>query len=253
MSMPLEHQRRWLRHCRERNDALEADVVVGVAASFTSEPLEAQLGTALLDSGFANPAIRFADYNQLHQVCLDPSSMLGGDLDHLVLLWRIEDVFERELTRYLGGGDDAAGATIYEGIAELASLVVQLETKSASTTVVASTPPHPAGWGIDLEDPATSLHVGRLHREALSIWLDALSTSSFVEILDLDALQRSAGASRIFDAQKWAMYRQPYHSEFWFLLGSKIGETVLRRTTPPPKCIVLDCDNTLWGGVIGED
>ncbi len=21
----------------------------------------------------------------------------------------------------------------------------------------------------------------------------------------------------------------------------------------PPKCIVLDCDNTLWGGIVGED
>ena len=47
--------------------------------------------------------------------------------------------------------------------------------------------------------------------------------------------------------------RQPYRSDFWLELGGQIAEAVVRRTTPPPKCIVLDCDNTLWGGVIGED
>ena len=49
------------------------------------------------------------------------------------------------------------------------------------------------------------------------------------------------------------MYRQPYRSDFWLLLGTQIGDAVSRRTTPPPKCIVLDCDNTLWGGIVGED
>ena len=31
------------------------------------------------------------------------------------------------------------------------------------------------------------------------------------------------------------------------------GRAVLRETQPAPKCLVLDCDNTLWGGVVGED
>jgi FkbH-like protein len=248
---PRDLQRRWLRHRNARDPEARADVIVGVAASFTAEPVEAQAGALLLDSGFADPEVRFADYNQLHQVCLDPSSTLGDDLDVLVLLWRIEDVFERQFTRYLGGDDDA-GTAILAGIAELASLVVSLETTSTAT-IVASTPPHPAGWGIDLRDVTTSLRVSHLHREAMSTWLDALASAPSVEIVDIDALQRLAGEANIFDTQKWAMYRQPYRSDFWLELGGQIAEAVVRRTMPPPKCIVLDCDNTLWGGVIGED
>jgi FkbH-like protein len=248
---PRDHQKRWLQHLKARGPGAVADAVIGVAASFTAEPLEAQLGAALLDAGMVEPAIRFADYNQLHQVCLDPSAMLGDHLDFIVLLWRVEDVFERQLALYIAG-DDAAATTIRDGVAELASLVVQLETTSAAT-VIAATPPHPGGWGIDLADVVTSVRVGRLHREVVSVWLDTLSTTPFIEIVDLDALQRLAGESRIFDAQKWAMYRQPYRSDFWLVVGTEISEAVSRRTTPPPKCIVLDGDNTLWGGIVGED
>ncbi len=248
---PREHQRRWLQHRKQRETESRGDVSVGVAASFTAEPVEAQAGALLLDAGFTDPQIHFADYNQLHQVCLDPTAMLGEDVEVVVLLWRIEDVFEQPLARYLAG-DDAAGTEILDGVAELASLVANLDSTSKATTC-ASTPPHPGGWGIDLRDVVTSLRVGRLHREAVSAWLDGLASAPFVEIVDLDALQRLAGESQVFDTQKWAMYRQPYRGDFWLELGAQIAEVVVRRTTPPPKCIVLDCDNTLWGGIVGED
>lgn len=248
---PRGNQLRWARHRQERDEGAVADVTLGVAASFTAEALEAQLGATLLDAGFADPDIRFGEYNQLHQVSLDPVAMLGAGLDYLILLWRIEDVFERQFDRYLGG-DDAAGTEICDGVAELAALVVAMDAKSTMAVVV-SIPPYPAGWGVDLRDVATSIRVGRLHRQAVSVWLDAVSTLQSLELVDLDALQRLAGASRIFDAPKWAMYHQPYRSEFWQLLGSQLGDAIGRRTNPPPKCIVVDCDNTLWGGIVGED
>lgn len=248
---PREHQRQWLQHLKTRDGEARGDVVVGVAASFTAEPIEAQAGALLLDAGFADPQIRFADYNQLHQVCLDPTTMLGEDVDVVVVLWRIEDVFERPFTRYLTG-DETARAEILDGVAELALLVTGLDSM-LNATVVASTSPLPAGWGIDLRDVVTSLRVGGLHRDAMSIWLDALASAPLVEIVDLDALQRLAGESHVFDPQKWAMYRQPYRGDFWLELAAQVAEVVVRRTIPPPKCILLDCDNTLWGGIVGED
>src|SRR5207344_2600172 len=35
--------------------------------------------------------------------------------------------------------------------------------------------------------------------------------------------------------------------------GRHLGDAIMRETSPTPKCLVLDADNTLWGGVIGED
>ena len=35
--------------------------------------------------------------------------------------------------------------------------------------------------------------------------------------------------------------------------ASQITRLLAALTKPAKKCLVLDCDNTLWGGVIGED
>ena len=37
------------------------------------------------------------------------------------------------------------------------------------------------------------------------------------------------------------------------LLGDAAGRLVASFDRIPPKVIVLDCDNTLWGGIVGED
>jgi len=247
---PRDNQVRWLRARKERAPDAPAGISVGVAASFTAEPLEPQLGTALIDAGYADPEIHFAEYNQLHQVCLDPGAV-APHLDVLILLWRIEDVFEREFLRYLEG-DDTAADRIGDDTAQLAALVTALDANAALDLVV-SMPPYPAGWNVDLRDAATTARVGRLHRRVVSIWLDAIEPKPAIALVDLDALQRHAGEAGTFDAAKWAMYRQPFRSEFWMLLGAQLAATVQRRTAPPPKCIVLDCDNTLWGGIVGED
>ena len=48
-------------------------------------------------------------------------------------------------------------------------------------------------------------------------------------------------------------YKQPYTGAFWSRLGQHLGDVILREKRPVPKCVVLDADNTLWGGVVGED
>ncbi len=37
------------------------------------------------------------------------------------------------------------------------------------------------------------------------------------------------------------------------LLSNKLSEIILRINTTNKKVLLLDCDNTLWGGIVGED
>jgi hypothetical protein len=78
-----------------------------VAASFTAQPIGPRLGVEYVSATDRVPAIRFADYNQLFQVCLDPSAHGAADADEVVLLWRIEDVFERDFHSWAEGADYA--------------------------------------------------------------------------------------------------------------------------------------------------
>lgn len=222
---------------------------VGVAASFTAEPIEAHLGMGLLDAGLTAPRFQFADYNQIHQLCLNPGAVLGGAVDHMLVLWRVEDVFATALEAYLGGSTSAL-AEIVDGVGELARM---LATLGSEATLTVSVPPMPMPWGVDCLDSRVSSDLGHLHRQVLYAFTEPLQTAPTVSMLDLDSLLRSHGTAAAIDETKWALYRQPFTSGFWALLGSGAAEVVARQYQPAPKCVVLDCDNTLWGGVIGED
>ena len=241
----LAAQRRWLAHRRE---GASPSVVVGVAASFTAEPLESYLGAHLLEAGVV-AGFAFAEYNQIHQVCFDPQAALGH-VDHLIVLWRLEDLFATALER-VSNGDTAAFEEITSGSAQLGQAIAGMAS-SAAFPVIVSVPPFPRPIGVDLVDSLVGLRLARVHGAALEAFLGALEGTP-VRWADLNAWQLSVGVERAHDVVKALAYKQPYSTEFWHVVGTHLGDIVLREERPTPKCVVLDCDNTLWGGVVGEE
>ncbi|MHC4706357.1 MAG: HAD-IIIC family phosphatase, partial [Planctomycetota bacterium] len=51
----------------------------------------------------------------------------------------------------------------------------------------------------------------------------------------------------------WYSSRYPFSPKGGNLLVERLMRFPILERTPKVKCIVLDCDNTLWGGIIGED
>lgn len=242
----LAAQRRWLAHRREAG--AERDAVIGVAASFTAEPLEPYLGAHLLDAGVV-AGFSFAEYNQIHQVCFDPEGMLGT-VDYLLVLWRLEDLFATALERVSNGDTDAFGE-VTGGAAQLGQSIAAMAS-TAKFPIIVSVPPFPRPIGVDLVDSVVGLRLARVHAAALEAFLAALEGAP-VRWADLNAWQLAVGVERSHDVVKALAYKQPYSTEFWHIIGTHLGDIVLREERPTPKCIVLDCDNTLWGGVVGED
>jgi FkbH-like protein len=242
----LDAQRRWLAHVRD--DAACPNVVVGVAASFTAQPLEPFVGVRLLDAGVV-AQFAHADYNQIHQVCYDPVGALGA-VDYLVVLWRIEDMFPAALERALDG-DAKAIADLSDAAAELGR-TVGAAARAASFSFIVSVPPFPRPVGADLLDSVVGIRLGRAHAAATDAFLAAVGDAP-VRWADLNAWQLAEGIDASHDVVKAMVYKQPYNTSFWYAIGNHIGDIVLRESRPTPKCIVLDCDNTLWGGVVGED
>jgi FkbH-like protein len=75
----------------------------------------------------------------------------------------------------------------------------------------------------------------------------------FVHIHDVCALAERRGLDAWFDERYWHLAKQPVSfdcvPDYCRSLAAVIG-AVLGRTK---KCLILDLDNTLWGGVIGDD
>lgn len=74
-----------------------------------------------------------------------------------------------------------------------------------------------------------------------------------VLINDVDYLAGWVGRRHFLDEKLWALAKAPCALEFLPDLAQNIVDITLASLGRAVKCVVLDLDNTLWGGVIGDD
>lgn len=228
----------------QRNPAPARDIHVGLAATVTVEPCVPFLGAALLDRGF-HPAVSVAPFNQLFQVCASGAKAFDDlsdsrPLDAIVLLWRMEELLP----------DGAPG--LDKHLDDLARAVSELGKKFSGSLIV-TVPPCPDDPELGWQSLSHTHHAAARHRAVVNAWIEKVSAIQGVHLADLDVLQRAFGSVNIADPRKWALYRQPWREAFWHAIAQRVARVLVAQRRPPKKCVVLDCDNTLWGGVVGED
>jgi len=246
---PKSHWRQYLA-AQKQLPKVEFDMRVAIAGSMTVEPLEPYLGAHLISKKF-KPCIAVAPFNQLRQICHDYKQVLGrSDLDAIALLWRVEDLFPDILAACLD--NPAPVEDLLRELKELAGAVGRLR-KSFNGTLIVSTPPYPLLPGFELLDIRQALEGMAVFSAVLQFWTQEIARLERVRILDLHGLMLSLGTKHAHDSRKWLLYRQPYTETFWQEIGRLLGRILAAEKISPKKCIALDLDNTLWGGIIGED
>ncbi len=74
-----------------------------------------------------------------------------------------------------------------------------------------------------------------------------------VLIVDCDRVASTAGKSRWFDARYWHLAKQAVALDALPELARHTAAVLAAAEGMSSKCIALDLDNTLWGGVVAED
>lgn len=215
---------------------------IGLAGSFTVDPLTRLLSKDLSTKGFQTPEFFVSPYNQLIQLSLNPDTILGAKTAILVILWRIEDITPNPLDTVRSSKD----------IDELLNAIKTLRDNYDGTIII-SNPPYPSSIEFnahDLEQPETGVAI---YNSYLSRWLDGIKNTKGIKQLNLTGMLSEQGYKNSHDARSWYLYKQPYSLSFWKTLSSQITRIISAQTIAAKKCIVLDCDGTLWGGIVGED
>jgi FkbH-like protein len=246
----LEVRSKWLQLANS-GDVKQSKQHVAIAATFTADPIVPYLGCALAEAG--NPTfVSTLPYNQLHQLCADWKAVCGeNEPNTLVILWRIEDMLRKRFQEFLRGDKEALAIALNE-VVILGQAVSHLRSTFRGSIIV-SAPPFPHSPDHHIQAARSILEAGVFHRRVIDKWISQISRAGNVLILDLDSLQRYFGIERSLDDRKWYLYRQPYTEAFWDELGRELAASLSRQRVASKKCIVVDCDNTLWGGIIGED
>jgi FkbH-like protein len=74
-----------------------------------------------------------------------------------------------------------------------------------------------------------------------------------IYILDIAKIFSVEGFLNSFDSRHWQMARAPFTQRAILRVSNELGRLIKALRGKSKKCLVLDCDNTLWGGVVGED
>lgn len=80
-----------------------------------------------------------------------------------------------------------------------------------------------------------------------------LEAPSFVRICDVEFLGHRIGGLGAADARAWFESKQPGSPAMIAAIAREIAHLVGSLDRPPKKVLVLDLDNTLWGGVVADD
>lgn len=71
--------------------------------------------------------------------------------------------------------------------------------------------------------------------------------------LNLKRLIARIGIMNAYDSKEKYRWNAPYSKELVYAICCEIFKQYLIRIGDTKKCIVLDCDNVLWGGILSED
>jgi FkbH-like protein len=205
---------------------------IAVAATFTADTLE-EVGNFWQKKLRWPTKMQFAPYNQVFQALMDPASELYQRNSLNVLLVRPDDwvrystdstVRRETLIKVSDEFIDAARQAKLR-----APLVVYLCPSSPGTPdsdVIAT-----ASWRI----------------------MDALAGAPGVTVLNADLALARYQLTDIYDAQSDEIGHIPYTRPWFVAMGTELMRHASSLQRAPYKVIALDCDNTLWRGVCGEE
>ncbi len=222
----------------------EDQQTIAVTATFTAEPVEESLKYWMRELAIPS-RVEFAPYNQVFQQLLDPASVLSANQRGLnVVLVRFEDW---EQFGHDNAGTPAAGSDdrVKRNVEEFTQALKVATNRSSIPYLVCLCP---ASKTV-IEDPVRSAFYQQMEAKLVA----ALERMENVNLVQAEELRQLYPVADYHDSHADELGSIPYTPVFFAALGTMIARKfhVLKR--PPFKVIVLDCDETLWAGVCGED
>ncbi|MCU1259748.1 MAG: FkbH like protein, partial [Bryobacterales bacterium] len=156
----------------------------------------------------------FAPYNQVVQALLDPASVFASNTHGVnVLLVRMQDLAQDE-------------ARLEESAAYLIDVLRTAPGRLASQLIFCS------------DDQAL---------------LAPASEIPGLQVLSYAEIERLYPVARKLDPEADRLAKIPYTEEWFVALGTALARRIAALSLAPYKVVAVDCDNTLWDGICGED
>ncbi|HEY0797255.1 MAG TPA: HAD-IIIC family phosphatase [Acidisarcina sp.] len=179
-------------------------------------------------------------YGSYHQELADPSSDLYAFKPDIVLI-------ALDAHHVAAAEQHQPGRTV-----ETLAACWQLVRENLGATVIQQTvlPVFPPLLGSNEHQHPNSRHslISQVNRD-----IRAASAAENVALLSVDMFAHMEGLNTWFSRELWHRFKQEIHPSVSHFYGEHVARIIASIRGLSYKCLVLDLDNTLWGGVIGDD
>lgn len=216
---------------------------LAVLRNITIEPIEPYLCFRALNMGM-NAEVRFGGLDNYMQEALDTDSdLLNDDLDAAlvftplpVLSPNLSDMFDGLSEAEIEGEIDHIGGVIK-------SVVKGIRAQTRSMILWHAFEPllYPVAGQAGI--------VARLN----DMLARTLAEVANAYAIDMGACLSRLGAENFYDLRYWHLAMAPYTTDALAEISGEIFKHLRAVKGQIRKCLVLDCDDTLWGGIVGED
>jgi FkbH-like protein len=231
-----------------RTDTLDENsltsVKIYVLRNFTIEGIDPYIKYKFLQSGLKADII-YGNYDSITQEIIDDSSLLYKNKTDLI-------VISLYLETYLSGTwrSNWDSIDVFDG---LKTIYLELASKTTATILINTfISPFYSNYGVGggAEFPSRFHETEKLNQMIRDFVRD---TGQQFVLIDWARFIRLIGESDSLDYRFWYMSKSPFKKKFLEAYASEITTVTRALMGKSKKCLVLDCDNTLWGGVVGED
>ena len=214
--------------------------VVSIAASFSGEFIQEFMEFWFLKLGW-NFEVKFAPFNQVFQELLNASSLLRSNRKgHNILMIRLEDLIDKD--KASSWNEDEANVRWTRLLDELREAIATGAKNMTVPLCFVLCPPSPRGREI------------QRHADiSMNLFLEALRSTPGVTVLTHEEIDRRYPVTDYYDPLGENIGAIPFTRQYLAALATAIVRSLNTLSMKPVKALVLDCDGTLWQGVVGED
>ncbi len=219
---------------------------VAVLADFASQHLVKALKSALIQENFA-ATVWEADYDSIESTIVNERSELyEQSFDYVMIVYSVHKLYKE----FSHSADPAAFAD--QKLSAYESLYKLLDQRSRTRIIVTNYE--------ELNDGVFGHYANKTARSflfqarKLNLGIMQLATTlSNLFVADLQSLFSSKGRAFAFDPKMYVHGDLAYSLDFIAILAQSTARIIGAIQGNIVKCVVLDLDNTLWGGIIGDD
>jgi FkbH-like protein len=220
---------------------------LGVLSNSTMDFIVPSIVGTAARFGLAIECIK-ADYDQVIQEALSPDSIINRAKPDAVLI--AIDYRGLPLRCTLGSPEEAANA-VRQALAyiEIVRSGLKANNKVVCILQTIASPVERLFGSLDCALPGTIQNI--IDRVNIGLAESVFGTEDI--LLDVAGIAETVGLAQWHSHTEWNLAKLPFSNRYLPLYADHIGRVLAALQGKSRRVLVLDLDNTLWGGVIGDD